>query len=141
MKRFTRCVCLLLVMAITLVIPAYAVEGRASNYFWSSSVYLYKLSGTTFEAWFSVDAVGIMDELGASVIKIQRSSDGENWMTMRTYTKGGYSNLICKDTGCHASYITYTGVSGYYYRAFYILYAKDSNGSAEAYWYSAPILL
>lgn len=133
MKRFYRCVCGLLAMAMLMVIPAFAAEERASNYFWSSSVYLHKTSATTFEAWFDVDAVSKMDELGASEIKIQRSSDGVNWTTMKTYTKESYSNLICENTGSHAACVSYTGTAGYYYRAKITLYAKKGTGSAE--WY------
>ena len=74
-----------------------------------------------------------MDELGASEIKIQRSSDGVNWTTMKTYTKESYSNLICENTGSHAACVSYTGTAGYYYRAKITLYAKKGTGSAE--WY------
>lgn len=133
MKRFHRCVCILLVIAMLMVVPAFAAEARASDYFWSSSVYLANISGTRFEAWFDVDAVNVMDELGASEIKIQRSSDGTNWTTMKTYTKESYSNLICEDTNSHAAYVSYTGTAGYYYRANITLYAKKGTGSAE--WY------
>lgn len=144
MKRFTRCVCMLLAAVMLMTTPAFAtenVDARASNFFWSSSVYLYKTSEVTFQAWFEVAALSTMDELGASVIKIQRSSDGENWSTMKTFTKESYSNLICENTGTHASYVTYTGTAGYYYRAYIILYAKNSSGRAEMYRYTSSIKL
>lgn len=129
MKRIIRCVCLTLVLSMLLAVPAFAVDSRASNYFLSSSVYLHKTSSTTFEAWFEVDAVRRMDELGASLIKIQRSSDGVNWTTMKTVTKESNSDLICANTGSHANCVAYTGTSGYYYRAYIELYAKDGTGT------------
>lgn len=141
MKRFTRFVCIFLVTSMLLAIPAFAAEARASNYFIKSSVYLEKTSSTTFEAWFDVDAIGIMDELGASVIKIQKSSDGTSWTTMKTYTKETYSSLICEDTASHAACVTYTGTTGYYYRAYIILYAKNSTGSGEWYRYTSSLKL
>ncbi|MBO4938112.1 MAG: hypothetical protein J6C98_03810 [Oscillospiraceae bacterium] len=141
MKRFYRCVCLLLVMTMLMAVPAFAAEARASDYFWSSSVYLDKRSTVTFEAWFDVDAVSTMDVLGASEIKIQQSSDGENWTTVKTFTKESYSNLICKDTASHASYVTYTGTAGYYYRAKITLYAKKGTGSGEWTRYTSSLKL
>ena len=127
MKRFVRCTCLLLVLSMMLVFPAFAAETaapRASNFFDSSSVYLCNVSGTSFEAWFQVSAVRGMDVIGAKFIKIQRSSDGSNWTTVKTYSMDSYSNLVDYDTGAHASGVSYTGSHGYYYRAYIQLYAK-----------------
>ena len=90
MKRFIRCTCLILVMAMLLAVPAYAAESeesRGSNYFMNSSVYLCNISGSSFEAWFDVTAVRSMDILGVNFIKIQRSDDGINWTTVSTFTK------------------------------------------------------
>ena len=144
MKRFSRLICMLLALAMLIAIPAAAAENaepRASNFFGSSCVYLYKTSSTQFEAWFEVSALGIMQKVGASEIKIQRSSDGENWTTMKTYSMDNYSNLIDENTGSHASYVTYTGQTGYYYRAKIVLYAKNSSGFGEWDRYTDPILL
>ena len=135
MKRFTKYICLLLSLSLLLAIPAMAAEmpdGRSSNFFGSSSVYLYKTSSKTFQAWFDVTAVRTLDELGASKIKIQRSTDDENWTTVKTCTMDNYSNLVCENTASHESYVTYTGSSGYYYRAYIELYAKDEVGTG--YW-------
>ena len=132
MKRATRCICLLLVVVICLSSTVLAAETtpKASSYFWSNSVYLHKTSDTTFQAWFDVRCIGIMEEVGASVIKIQRSLDGVNWTTMQTYTKESYSNLIDTNTSTHAACVSYTGTEGYYYRAYIELYAKNESGRA-----------
>lgn len=144
MKQLSKYICFVLIAAMILTTPAYAAEvstPRASNYFLSSCVYLYKISDTKFEVWFEVAALGIMDEVGASVIKVQRSSDGENWTTMKTYTKETYSQMICENTGTHTDCVSYTGTQGYYYRAYIILYAKNSSGTGELYRYTSPIRL
>lgn len=133
--------CIVLAVLLLSTSTVFAAEPRASDYFLSSCVYLHKTSNTTFEAWFEVECLSGMDEVGASVIKIQRSSDGENWTTMRTYTKEAYSNLIDTNTGCHASCVSYTGTVGYYYRAFITIYAKKGNGTGEVYRYTASIKL
>lgn len=134
MKRFTRLICLILMLAMVLTIPANAVENtaRGSDYFGMRSCYLWKTSSTQFQVWFDVTAMSGMDELGASTIIVQRSADGEDWENMQTYRKANYSNMICEDTGRHASYVTYSGAQpGYYYRAYVCFYAKNSAGTAE----------
>lgn len=142
MKRFIRCICILLVVVILLTTPAFAVESaqsRSSSYFIRSSVYLYKLSGASFEVWFDLTATHSMQELGASTIKVQRSSDGETWTTMKTFRMGSYPQMICENTFTHSGYVTYTGAPGYYYRAYIILYAKDDSGFAEMYRYTSTL--
>jgi len=142
-KQFIKIIALFLVLATAMAMPVWAeaADNRASSFFAYSNVYLYKVSSTQFEAWFSVTAVGGMDELGASEIKIQRSSNGEDWTTMRTYTKEYYSNLIDTDTSNHAACVTYTGTSGYYYRAKITLYAKDDSGTGYRTRYTATLQL
>ena len=144
MKRFVKYICLILSLSILLAVPAQAAETpdtRSSSFFMRSSVYLYETSGTTFQAWFDVTAVRTMDKIGAKEIKIQRSSDNENWTTMATYSMDSYSNLICEDTVTHSACVTYTGTSGYYYRAYIKLYAKDSTGSGTWARYTSSIYI
>ena len=134
MKRFSRIVCMLLAVVMVLAAPAAAMENensRASNFFGSSDVYLQQTTSTQFRVWFEVSALYGMDKLGASEIKVQKSSDGVNWTTMKTYAMANYSNLICENTGSHVSYVTYTGQTGYYYRAKITLYAESSSGFGE----------
>ena len=134
MKRFSRIACMLLAVVMVLSVPAAAMENensRASNFFLSSDVYLYQTSSTKFQAWFEVTALDGMDKLGASEIKIQESSDNVNWTTVKTCTSANYSNLIRENTGVHASYVSYTGTTGKYYRAKITLYAENSSGFGE----------
>jgi len=134
MKRFTRCVCLLLVLSLTLAVPAMAAENenRASNYFGSRSCYLWDVTSSGFQVWFDVRAVRAMDELGASTIKIQQSSDTVNWTTIATYTKDYYPSMITRiGTVGYSSYIQFSNVvPGFYYRAYVEVYAMDDSGTA-----------
>ena len=135
MKRFNRSICVLMVMVMVFAIPTFAaeaVEPRASNFFTCNSVYLCNVSGNYFEAWFDVTAVGEMDIIGAKTIKIQRSSDGENWRTVKTYSMEDYPELVDYDTFVHGTGVSYTALRGYYYRARVQLYAKK--GVNEGYW-------
>ena len=144
MKRFVQFACLVLVFLMVLSIPANAVEfvARGSDYFGARSCYLWKTSSTQFQVWFDVTAMGTMDELGTSTIKVQRSSDGENWEDMQTYRKADYANMIHEDTARHASYVTYTGAqTDYYYRAYVCFYAKDGTSIAEYNSYTSSITM
>ena len=70
-----------------------------------------------------------MDQVGAKEIKIQQSSDNENWTTVATFSMNDhYDALIRENKLGHTAYVRYTGTSGYYYRAYYNLYAKDETG-------------
>lgn len=133
MKRFIKCVCLILTMSICLAIPVSATEEitpYASNYFGSFTAYLWKVSSTQFQVWFDVTAVDGMTELGVDYIDVERSSDGENWKVVKTYDKEDYSNLVASNTGNHSSYVTYSGASSSYeYRAYVEFYAKNSSGT------------
>jgi hypothetical protein len=127
-----------------LIIPVSAMENvspKASDYFMASSTYLWKVNSTTFEAWFDIDALDGMEELGASSIKIQRSSDRVNWTTMYTYTKELYPHLIAENTVSHSGYVTYTGSPGYYYRAVVTYYAKKGTGTGYSTKYTSSMLL
>ena len=133
MKRAFKFICVLLSLTMLLAIPAQAAEtgnARESSFFSNSAVYLYKLSGNTFQAWFEVTCVRTMDKVGAREIQIQRSTDNATWSTVATYHMDNYSSLIRSNAVGHDACITYIGSSGYYYRAYYKLYAKDETGAA-----------
>ena len=149
MKRILQCVSLILIFTICLAIPVAATEQVtpwASNYFGYRSAYLWKTSNTQFQVHFDVTAVSGMSELGASIVKIQRSPDNSTWTTVRTYTKEDTPSLIAYNTGNHASHVpttsSYTGISGYYYRAYVQFYAKNSSGGRGYYdFYTASIYI
>ena len=129
---------------MVLAVPVSAAEDttpRASNFFAASSTYLWRTSSTTFQVWFDIDAVRGMDELGASEIKVQKSSDGVHWTTMVTYTKELYPHLIAENTASHYGYVTYTGTPGYYYRAYVCYYAKDGVNIGELDKYTSSMIL
>lgn len=133
MKKFIKCVCVVLIIVTVFATPSFAAENegsRSSSYFMSSSVYLWKTSGSQFQAWFEVTGMSTMTKIGASEIKIQRSTDKENWTTVATYSMDDYSQMVKSNSVYHEGYVTYTYTTGYYYRAKVKLYAKNSSGTA-----------
>lgn len=134
MKRFVRVICLLLVFSMVMTVPAMAAEGATtwgSSYFASRLAYLYKTTGNQFRIWIEVAALDGMDDLGASEIILQRSSNDSNWTDVKTYTSSAYPNLLDHGSGWHDAYVTYTGTSGYYYRAVVTFYARKGSAVAE----------
>lgn len=133
MKRFLKGICLMLAMSLLLSVPAFAAPQQeagtySSSYFSMTDQYLWRVSDTEVQVWFEVVAVRGMDQLGTSLIKVQRSTDRTNWETMQTYTPEDYPQMLCPNTGMHADCVTYTYTSGYYYRAFVTFYASRDNG-------------
>ena len=134
MKRFSRCICLLLVcimMFSTTALAAETAESRASSFFSASSVYFWNTSGRNYQIWFDVTATGTMQKLGASKITVQRSTDNSNWTTVQTYYMENYPQMTATNTVHHANYVTFTATAGYSYRAIVYLYAKNSSGEGN----------
>lgn len=133
MRRFVKLICLVLALSMVLIQPVAAAENApwGSNYFSSRLAYLHPISRLQFQAWIEVEAVGLMEELGASSVTIQRSTDNSNWTNVRTFTKESYPQLVGENKIGYENYVTFTGVSGNYYRAYVIFYAKRGNGTAE----------
>lgn len=134
MKRFIQVVCILLVCAMLMPISALAAAddgSRASNFFTASSVYFWHVSGSNYQIWFSVTAVNTMQKVGVSKIVVERSTDEEDWETVKTYRMADYSQMICENTSSHSGYVPFTASSGYSYRANVTLYAKNSSGTGE----------
>lgn len=141
MKKIIRIICLFIVIATIIAVPAYAAEQqeRASLYFSSYRAYCYAASSTRIEVNFTVVGVGIMDELGASQILVQQSSDKTNWTTVKTFARENYSDMIYTNTGAHGATLSCTVAPGYYYRAYVTFYAKKGTGYAKKYFYTEII--
>jgi len=142
MKRFIRCVSLVLALTFVFTVPAYAAEGRtmdASNYFSYTNAYLSKISGTTFGICFRLIGTGTMDEIGVSYIKLEVSSDDTNWSPIAHYYPSGNSIMMDYNSADHSGTITYTGQQNMYYRALVEFYAEDDTGSGYKSYYTSSI--
>lgn len=141
MKRLLRLVCILVVFVMLLTIPAYAEvqSERASLYFSAYRAYCHAVSSTKIEVNFTVIGAGIMEELGASRILVQQSSDQTNWTTVKTFSRDSYSNMIATDTGSYGATLSCDVTAGNYYRAYVTFYAKNNSGSGYRYYYTEII--
>lgn len=139
MKRLSQVVCLFLVFSF--ILPVYVQANvEASDYFVGDGCFLNKVSSTKFDICFDVTGTGTMQEIGASVITVQESSDGSHWTDKFTYTKEAYPQMIRKNTAFGGTSLSYTSAtSGYYYRAYVRFYAKNKDGIGELPRYTTPI--
>lgn len=140
MKRLSQILCMIMVFVTVLSTAAFAAETpapRASNFFMSSSVYFWHISGNSYQVWFDVTALGTMQKLGASKIKVQRSTDEVNWTTVQTYNMADYSQMTTSNAATYINKVPFSATTGYSYRAIVTLYAKNSSGTGEMDEYTA----
>ena len=141
MKRYIRLVCMLLVFATLVAVPAHAQEQepRASQYIAAYRAYCTRTSTTTLAVSFQIIGMDDMDEIGANMIKVQYSSDQVNWTTAKTFYKSVYTGMVDSNTGMHAAVLECVIPAGKYYRAYIEFYAEKDGGFAERYYYTAII--
>lgn len=121
-------VSVLLCMVMLCGIPAHAVETRASDRIYHSTATLSKASNGDLSVYFSVQATGIMEKIGATSVAIQRSS-GNGWVTEYTFNTSNTPTLLVENSDWNGMVLTYpprfTGVE---YRAVVMIYVKDARG-------------
>ena len=139
MKHLSKLICIIIICAI-IAIPADALT-EASHFFSMESAYLTRTSGTTFAISYDVTATGMMDELGADLVHVERSSDDSNWSTVYTFYDSDRNYMIADNTCDHACELYYTGISGYYYRAYVDFYAHDDGNYGYDGRYTASIYI
>ena len=134
MKRFIQFVSIVIVLALLLAVPIHASEAstpRASHYIMRTCVYLYQNTDTEFEVWYEVVALNLMLEVGAYSIRIQESTDGQNWTTVKTFYASDTPSMVRENAWSHTGYVTYNGIPGRYYRARIPLFAGNSSGEGH----------
>lgn len=143
MRKLARSICVLLVFIMVFSSTAFAatVENpRASDFFVVTGASLKKIS-TGFEIWFNVTGKDIMDQIGASTVVVERSSNGSSWSPVKTFTKEAYPEMISTGTAFYSGHLAYTATSGYYYRAYVTFYAKKGTGIGEYIHYTSSLKL
>jgi len=120
----------LLCMAMLCSAPAYAVEARASERINLASVRLSKKSDGDLSIYFSVQATGRMDVIGADSVKIQRNTL-TGWVTEYTFTPSNASVIQAENTFQHSATLTYSPLfAEKEYRAVVMIYVKDAMGAS-----------
>jgi len=109
-------------------IPTYAVEARADDRIMNSTATLSKKSNGDLSVYFSVQATGIMEKIGASSVVIQRSY-GNGWVTEYTFNTSNTPALLVENSDWHGMVLTYSPrYTGVEYRTVVMIYVKDATG-------------
>lgn len=120
----------LLCMAMLCGIPAHAAETRASDRISRTATTLSKASNGNLSIFFSVQATGIMEKIGASSVAIQRSS-GSGWTTEYTFNTSNTPTLLVENSDWNGMVLTYSPLfTGMEYRAMVMIYVKDASGTS-----------
>lgn len=123
-----RAVFVLLCVVMLCSIPAYAAETRASDRIYHSTATLSKASNGDLSVFFSVQATGVMEKIGATSVAIQRSS-GSGWVTEYTFNTSNTPTLLRENKDRHSMVLTYSPrFTGVEYRAVVMIYVKDVAG-------------
>ena len=120
----------LLYMVLLCSIPAYAVEARADDRIMYNTVTLSKSSNGDLSIFFSVQATGKMDVIGASRVEIQRNTL-TGWVTEYTFTPDNAPEIQAENKFQHSATLTYSPLFvGKEYRAVAMIYVKNSSGES-----------
>lgn len=132
---------LLLTFSLGTLTTAGAAETRASSYFSSYTVDVYKNSNGTLSVEFNVKAVSTMASLGAQSIIIQKyNSSTDTWSTYSVFYSSTYTTMLGSNTTSHIKTMTTSSsVSSGKYRAYITFYAKNSSGSENKYYTSSSV--
>lgn len=128
MKRaisYILAICMLLSLCI---VPAGAVETRASLYLDAYYVDATAVGNGKIVFDFDVDATRTVDVVGATRILVQEKNEDGDWDNVKTYYSGANPDMLAYDTNAHEGSVTYKGTVGKTYRAQIIVHAGDSNG-------------
>lgn len=110
---------------ISLAIPAFAVEMRASDQISAYDIGVTTSSGS-IDVEFSVMGTGMMDKLGCQSIYVYRK-DGTSWVYAggRTESSTGMSKT---NKAGHSNTISLSGTAGTQYRVEVTIFAENSAG-------------
>ena len=132
---------IVLVILFSTATQVFAAEPRATNYIESQGRGITRETGNTLLIRFSVCANRIMDQIGVYYIQIQRSSDQQSWTTDRTLHYTSYSDWVVENACSNLGSISYTGTSGYYYRARIGFMGKIDGDSEYTYMYTNVVYI
>ena len=103
---------------------------RASDYLGTYGASITAQANKQMRVYFSVVATGLMDEVGADHITIEKKVNGV-WTYDRTisHEDDGYEHMMTSNAAGYAAAVYFTGTVGVEYRATVTVYAGDSTGS------------
>ena len=135
----------LIIISVILLITSQsyvlAIEPRATNYIESQSSSIARTTGTSFDIYFSVTANQMLDEIGAFMIQLSKSTDQVTWTRAEVFYSYDIPEMLRENAWTHSYTISYTAQRGYYYRANIVFYAKDGTETERTSMYTNTIFI
>ena len=134
-----RFVAIILIIALATPITAIAAEPEpvmplASYYLDAYNTYICRVNGG-IQIWYEVMGTGDMDEIGVLSIVLYESTDNSNWSYVDTFLHEDNESMLAYDDWYHASYVSYQGTAGKYYKAYVCIWAgKNGSGDTRYMW-------
>lgn len=125
MKKLTRTIALVLVLAMVLGMGVFALQ-EASQFISSTWAIATAMGDGKVDIDFSIDGTGTMNSIGATYIRVYKG-DGTHVKTF-SYTDKGYEYLMATKTYTHDGYVTFQGTPGINYYAVVTMYAGNDDG-------------
>lgn len=118
-----------IMLMLSVAIPCYAAETRASKYFDGYILGMSAPGNSQMTVAFSVLGMSKMDKIGAYYIRIEEEVYTGKWITTFTaYGDSDPSKFYSYDAHDHTGSYTFTGIPNVKYRAVLKAYASNSNG-------------
>lgn len=129
MKKTTKIIAILIIIAIIMSASAFAAETRASLYIIGTTADITRGINGNIKIDFQIDCTGNMTMLGASVIKLYDS----NSKLIKTLTYTDYPEMMGSNEQAYNGSVTCSGASDVSY-AIVTFYAQNSSGYDYVYY-------
>lgn len=134
MKKCLR-LALVFVLVLALSLPAFAQASvaRASDYI-SSYTATASVSGKTVTIQFYVYGTEMMDEIGASQIRVYGKAPNGSWEDAGSCDPedSGFAYLVASNRGMYSASVSFTGKTDYSYYAVVEVFASKDGGEDTA---------
>lgn len=118
-----------LMLMLSVAIPCYAVQPRASKYFDGYILGIAPMGNNQMAVSFSVFGMSQMDQIGVYYLRIEEEYGTNKWAkTFTVYGSSDPDTFYSYNAHDHGGDFTFTGVPDVKYRAVMKAYASNSSG-------------
>ncbi|MBQ5712383.1 MAG: hypothetical protein IIV61_07215 [Oscillospiraceae bacterium] len=133
-----------IVLAVATFLPVFGnarsvegVEPRANTHIENDYAEVRPMGGGKIRAYYWVDGVGSMTDIGAETVQIYESTDGTNWTWKKSFRYINMPELMGHGVDEYEYTLEYQGVAGRYYKAHVTLLARDADGQETRIYFTA----
>ena len=141
-SKLMRVIALALAVAMFLPVfgnaqPVEEVQPRAGSHIRCDYAEVIPLGGGKIQAYYIVEGMGTMTDIGAETVQIYESTDGTNWTWKKSFRYINMPELMGHGVDEYDYTLNYQGVVGRYYKAHVTLLARDADGQETRIYFTA----